>query len=59
MAEKLAVPPIPADAARLYYPDAMVPGAFWYFTRELHPATYPASAFRLVAYIPPARKARP
>lgn len=47
------------DAFRIYYPDAIIPGAFWHFSREPHPATGPAASFRLIGYIPPAGKAIP
>lgn len=56
---KLAPAMYPLDAFRILRPDAVVQGAFWYFTREPHPATGPAAMFRLAGYIPPAGKAKP
>ncbi len=47
---------IPMDAFRIFCPDAIVPGAFWYFTRERYPS--PKSTFTLVGYIPPTRSPR-
>lgn len=43
----------PLDAFRILHPDALIPGAFWYFTREPYPAKGPAASFRLACYVPP------
>ena len=49
---------VPLDAFRILYQDAIVPGAFWYFTRRPYPAKTDG-AFTLVGYIPPARSCKP
>lgn len=53
---KIAPALYPLDAFRILYPDAIIPGAFWIFTREPYPATGPRAAFRLAGYVPPAGK---